>query len=434
MRIIVGVDEEGDKSDRGRDDREEKVGNEMAKFLRIARQAPADGEVGRIPRTRYLWKLDDKGHAEAARRRGSSGRSASRASRKVAEADAAKERGSKRRSPRSTRSRRVIRPRADFKSLAESLPKKSRPTLDDIKVKYEERKALFAQNEKTSRDKNVQLEDEKNRAVRDKDKLGKEVEELQKEVAQAAVRALEKKDAFQFDLPQGKIKRRLPDGIVEIDIGFNAKVQPGLTFTVLPSDFPEKGRQSRMRVFRVPNERNEYKNVERFVEKATIEVIDVLGPDLARARITSEADYIRDGAGPGDLLYNSVWRKGVTDRIALAGVFDINGDGTDDMATVVRDLRRMGITVDAYFDLRERKWVGQITEQTRFLIVGRYPVQSASDPNREEKTKLIDAISKAVKPQNRRDSGRELLRFLPRWAIGSRSTGRTTRLTRRPPI
>jgi len=169
-----------------------------------------------------------------------------------------------------------------------------------------------------------------------------------------------------------------------------------LTFTVLPSDFPEKGRQSRLRTYRVPNERGEYKNVERFVEKATIEVIEVVGPDLSRARITSEADYIRDGAGPGDLLYNSVWRKGSADHVALAGVFDINGDGTDDVQNVVRDLSRMGVTVDAFFDLQQRKWVGQVSEQTRYLIVGRYPVQSANDPNREEKTKLIDAIGKAV--------------------------------------
>ena len=53
-----------------------------------------------------------------------------------------------------------------------------------------------------------------------------------------------------------------------------------------------------------------YKNVERFVEKATIEVIEVLGPNLSRAGSPSEFDPIRDGVAPGDLLYNSVWRKG----------------------------------------------------------------------------------------------------------------------------
>ena len=58
-----------------------------------------------------------------------------------------------------------------------------------------------------------------------KKKLEGTVEEIQKETrARGSVRGRpEKKDAFQFDLPQGKIKRRLPDGIVEIDIGYNAR-------------------------------------------------------------------------------------------------------------------------------------------------------------------------------------------------------------------
>jgi hypothetical protein len=190
--------------------------------------------------------------------------------------------------------------------------------------------------------------------------------------------------------------RRLPEGIIEIDIGSTAHVREGLTFTVLPSDFPEKGRQSRIRTYRVPDERGIYRNVERFVEKGTIEVIQVLGPQLARARITSEADYIRDGISKGDLLYNAVWRKGAADHIALVGIFDTNGDGTDDIVKVVRDLQGMGVIVDAYFDLSKRQWVGSMNEQTRYLVVGRYPVQSATDPNRDEKTKLIDAMSQAV--------------------------------------
>ena len=57
----------------------------------------------------------------------------------------------------------------------------------------------------------------------------------------------------------------------------------------------------------------------------------------------------------------------------------------------------MGIVIDAFFDLRTRKWVGQVNEQTRYLVVGRYPVQSAHDPNRDEKTQLIDALGNAVK-------------------------------------
>jgi hypothetical protein len=292
---------------------------------------------------------------------------------------------------------------ADFEAMAKDEPKKFKEKLDKEIEKFEKRKDDFTANEKKSRDEISRLDNERNVLARDAKNYKDELEQLQKEVVATTAKLVEKRDAFQFDEPQGKVLRRLPEGILELNIGTNALVQAGLTFTVLPNDFPEKGRLSRMRVFRVQNDRGEYVNVERFVEKATIEVIEVLGPNLSRARITSEHDFIRDGASPGDLLYNSVWRKGSADRIALVGIFDINGDGTDDIQHVVRDLLRMGIPVDAFFDLSKRQWVGTINEQTRYIIVGRYPEQAAADPNREEKNRIIEAISKAV--QTGREKG-----------------------------
>ena len=284
----------------------------------------------------------------------------------------------------------------DFKAQTDALPKKFNSDLEEIRKKYDDRRKEYQLSEEKSRTTITQLDDEKQKSDRVQKQLKDQLDEVQKQLVENTVKLLAKRDAFQFDEPQGKILRRLAEGIVEINLGSIAHVHQGLTFTVLPSDFPEKGRQSRMRKFRVPNERGEYKDQVRFVEKASIEVIEVLGPELSRARITSEAEPYRDSAGAGDLLYNSVWRKGASDHIALVGVFDINGDGTDDVQNVVRDLSRMGILVDAYFDLQKRQWVGKINEQTRYLIVGRFPVQSANDPNREEKTKLIDALSKAI--------------------------------------
>ena len=116
-----------------------------------------------------------------------------------------------------------------------------------------------------------------------------------------------------------------------------------------------------------------------FVPKATIEVIEVLGPEVSRARVTSERSDIRDRALNGDLLYNSVWRKGQSDHIALIGIFDINGDGSDDIETVIRDFNKMGIPVDAYFDLKSKKWVGKLTERTRYLVDGHTPVPTPSE-------------------------------------------------------
>ena len=89
-------------------------------------------------------------------------------------------------------------------------------------------------------------------------------------------------------------------------------------------------------------------------------------------------------------------RKGVADHVALIGIFDINGDGTDDIESVVKDLNKIGIPVDAYFDMKKRQWVGQVTERTRYIVEGYLPINSLSDPNREEKTKLLEAVARAI--------------------------------------
>jgi hypothetical protein len=288
--------------------------------------------------------------------------------------------------------------RTQFAAVAKALPGDFQTKLDAEIKKFEARKVLFTQAEAKSRKDIDELNDEKGKLERE-DKRKKElIGALQEQISiQAAELARRQVNAFQFEEPQGKILRRLPEGVVEINIGSSSFVRPGLTFTVLPNDFPEKGRQSRIRVMRIPDERGNYKNVERFTEKATIEVIEVLSPTLSRARISQEYDPIRDGAAPGDLIYNSVWRKGAADHIALVGIFDVNGDGSDDIESVVRDLNRMGVPVDAYFDMKQRKWVGNITEQTRYIVEGWYPANTAGDPNRDDKTKLIAAMSDAIK-------------------------------------
>ncbi|HEX4614179.1 MAG TPA: hypothetical protein VH092_38710, partial [Urbifossiella sp.] len=116
--------------------------------------------------------------------------------------------------------------------------------------------------------------------------------------------------------PQGKILRRLPNKVIEIDLGSSAQVNPGLTFIVLPVDFPEKGRPSRLRQFRDVDERGNVRTRTEFVPKATIEVTEVLGPALSRARITSEFDDIREAVLAGDLLYPSAGQKGVGEPIS----------------------------------------------------------------------------------------------------------------------
>ncbi len=300
--------------------------------------------------------------------------------------------------------------RTEFATVAKALPADFDAKLKAQIDLFNARKQKFIKDEADGR---VQLDavmEERGRLERENKRQKDLMTGLQEQIAvYIKERAKNQVNQFAFEEPQGKILRRPEPGIVEVNLGSADLVRPGLTFTVLPNDYQEKGRQSRVRVMRIPDERGQYKNVERFVEKATIEVIEVVGPHLSRCRITQEFDPIRDGAAPGDLVYNSVWRKGTADHIALVGIFDINGDGSDDIEGVIRDLARMGVPVDAYYDLKQRKWVGQITEQTRYLIEGWYPANAANDPNRDDKTKLIASMSEAVK--SGRDKGVAIVKF-----------------------
>ena len=163
---------------------------------------------------------------------------------------------------------------------------------------------------------------------REKQRLEKQIGGMNEQIQALLVKvaATRQQEAFQSDEPHGRITRRLPEGIVELNIGSDALVRPGLTFTVLPYDFPEKGRQSRMRTVRVPDGKGGYRNEARFIEKATLEVTEVVGPNLSRCRITQEFDPIRDGVIAGDLLYKPAG-KGTASHVAAAVVRPVPGVG-----------------------------------------------------------------------------------------------------------
>jgi hypothetical protein len=285
--------------------------------------------------------------------------------------------------------------RKQFEKVAGELPKTFAKELDDLKAAADTRAKEFSDAGAGYRKEIDTLTGEKEKLEVLRLKLGRDKDELNSQISNLRERLKPGEDPLQFDQPLGKITRRPAENIVEINIGSRDLVQPGLTFTVLPSDYPEKGRQSRIKGFRRPDEHGNYRTVEQFVPKGTIEVIEVLGPQLSRARITDEYDNIRERVITGDLLYNAVWRKGSADHIALVGIFDINGDGSDDIESVVRDLTKMGIPVDAYFDLKTQKWAGQLTQRTRYLVEGYTPLSSANDPNREAKTKMVGSMTAA---------------------------------------
>src|SRR5262249_25392962 len=119
--------------------------------------------------------------------------------------------------------------------------------------------------------------------------------------------------------------------------------------------------------------------------KGAVEIINVLEPHLSTARVTEVVDPLRNPFLKGDLLFNPAWNPSQRVHIALAGIIDLDGDGNDDTAELIRNLEKQGIVVDAYLDLRERAIKGPgITEGTTYLVMGERPQLSqaiAADVN-----------------------------------------------------
>jgi hypothetical protein len=94
---------------------------------------------------------------------------------------------------------------------------------------------------------------------------------------------------------------------------------------------------------------------------------------MAEARITD--DDPRNPILTGDQVYSQVWHRGKMLRFALTGIVDLDGDGRNDMR-LARDLIELnGGAVDAYLN-DDGKVEGEITVNTRYLVLGDFPEQS----------------------------------------------------------
>jgi hypothetical protein len=105
--------------------------------------------------------------------------------------------------------------------------------------------------------------------------------------------------------------------------------------------------------------------------KATIEVVQVIGPHLSKAQVTSVKDEPVNPVMRGDVLYNPTWNPRLKKHVAIAGIIDLDSDGRDDSVEFRRNLERQDVVVDAYLDLKDFKVKGRgITVRTDWLILG----------------------------------------------------------------
>jgi hypothetical protein len=187
---------------------------------------------------------------------------------------------------------------------------------------------------------------------RDKDKIREDllgqVNKLRKILLEA--RAPYTPDALAKQKPDGKvIKASAASKTAWLNIGSKDGVETQLTFSVQPAGFTGNP-------FTRP--------------KAKLEVVRVTGSDMCEAKITGAS--LVNPVIEGDEIYNPAWNPGKVMRFALAGLLDIDGDGSDDRVKVRQLIALAGAKIDAEV-LPDGSEHGEVTVETNYFIRGGQP-------------------------------------------------------------
>lgn len=193
-----------------------------------------------------------------------------------------------------------------------------------------------------------------------RDKLREKDEKYQKLVADTA----KEEDVMAHETPRGKILNLDRRGeYAFINLGSYDHVKPQLTFSIFAQN-PAGKAQGKTR-------------------KARLEVVDVLDSHLSRGRIVNVTDPNRDPVVSGDLLFNPAWSPNLKQHIAIAGLIDLTGDGSDSSEEFIRNLQKQNIVIDAYLDLKTLELKGKLGFNTSYLVRGDIPELDLGNPLKE---------------------------------------------------
>jgi hypothetical protein len=110
--------------------------------------------------------------------------------------------------------------------------------------------------------------------------------------------------------------------------------------------------------------------------KGKVEVTRITGEHEAEARIVE--DKLTDPIMAGDKVFTPFWSPGQQNHFALAGIMNLDGDGRNQVGAVRGMIKESGGEVDCELDEQGRKQ-GQITPDTRFIVVGDLPDKASPD-------------------------------------------------------
>jgi len=124
------------------------------------------------------------------------------------------------------------------------------------------------------------------------------------------------------------------------------------------------------------------REVARDVSKASVEVMQILGPHQAEVRILD--DILTDPIMVGDVIYSPIWKPGQRMRFALTAGMHLPGSGLDSgMEAVKRLIELNGGVVDCWIDETaadgEDYLQGSLSDLTNFIVINEAASRSA-DP------------------------------------------------------
>ena len=265
---------------------------------------------------------------------------------------------------------KIQQAKADNDALGKTLQETTK-RFEDFKVNTSVEIAAFKDKMGATQEQASKLSDEFSRyrdvTNEEKNKLVSQKTEISQQAANLKTR-LNEFEKEVFSIPDGRINRvnsNLKTVIVDIGKANGLKVNRNFSVYDRSVNNFEKGR-----------------------EKASIEVIYLIGDNAAEARITQEDPL--DPILPGDQILSPVWDPGHAVRIALAGSFDLDSDGFSDREKLMQMITANGGDVVVYHD-DQGNILGKIDPTVRYLVLGDAPVEGPNkNPEIVEAMKVLE--------------------------------------------
>lgn len=250
--------------------------------------------------------------------------------------------------------------RSDSEALTRTTINERDEQLQSKDLKISELQQLYnttqvsLEQEKEAREKDrVQADNEINKLVLINDKLREELDEIKQE---------------SFEVADGRIRRvDNVSRIVWIDLGDADFLKPRQTFSVYSKDTPG--------VARTPAD-----------IKGKIEITRIIDAHLAEGKMIEE-DIYRPMA-PGDFIYTPLWSPGRSEKFAIVGLLDLDGDGKSDRELFHQELAVRGAEIADEVDDDGNRTGSGINESIKYLIMGHVPdLGDIARPEDQQKVK-----------------------------------------------